>query len=804
MGVIKISDNTKTKKKKEKKKKPKRPVLKGFLIILGTIIVLSLLFLILNFKNIKNFYDTSVEKINDISYQTFLSKMPTVIYDKNGKVIREFGQSDYKYINFKDIKPEISHAFVAIEDERFFEHNGVDLKALSRAALNLVKHKGQITQGGSTITQQLVKNTVLTHEQSFKRKFEEIIIASKLEDLYSKEQILEFYLNNIYFGNGNYGIETASENYFSKPSKDLTLSECAFLAAIPNNPTYYDPINNINNTLERRNLILDKMLEQNYITKEQYEEAIKEKIKLNLKPKEEYQPEGYMTTYAMDCTIRELMAKNGFQFKTQFKTNEERQAYFDNFDTLYQETNAHVRKGGYKIYTSLDPEKQKILQQALDDNLAMYSETNMEDGLYTIQGAAVSIDNATGDVVAIVGGRTQEDVYNTFNRGYLAVRQPGSAIKPLVAYTPAFERGYTGYSMVNDKAINKGPSNWDKTYRGNVSIEYATEISINTIPFNLVNEIGTETALDYLRKMNFKYIMPSDNTPIVAVGGFTKGVTPVELAGAYSTLAREGSYIKTTCIEKIQNYDNETLYENKHNKVPVYNNLAADEMTSVLKGVLTKPYATGYGLALDKMPSAGKTGTTDADKDSWFCGYTPYYTTVVYIGADTPQTIPSSPRGSVPGLIWKNYMTKIHENLPPKDFFGNYIENYSPEVPNNTEPQQEIKNDTNKPKDENNSNTNKKEPEKKPENNSEIKNDNTNTNVEKPNTNNSGNTNGGATEKPENNGNNTEQVPPTQQPAPQEPVQPQPAPQEPVQPQPAPQEPAPQPPVSPQPNPGTN
>lgn len=669
---MKKQTSDKPKKKTRRKKSIGKKILKGFSIFLLSILFIGAIVFAFNYKSMKEFYDNSIAKIDAVSYQTFLSKMPTVIYDKDGQVIRELAQYEYEYLNYKDIQPSIVNAFISIEDPRFWDHHGVDVKALFRAGFEFIKNKGEITQGGSTITQQLVKNTILSHEQTFKRKFQEIIIARKLEDKYSKEQILEFYINNIYFGNGNYGIESASNYYFGKASKELSLSEICFLASIPNNPTMFDPINNIENTLERRNLILEKMLSENTISQNEYNKAKSEKITLNVQQHENYEQEGYMLTYAIHCTIEELMAKSGFKFRTSFKDDNDRTNYFNSYDKLYQEISASVRKGGYKIYTSLDPKKQELLQSSLDNNLSGYYGINPDTGLYTMQGAAVTIDNSTGNVVAIVGGRNQEGVDNTFNRAYLAARQPGSTIKPLVAYTPAFERGYNANSIVEDKAIPKGPSNYYNYYKGPVTIRYATEISINTIPFNLVNEMGVDTALSYLHNMNFEYIMPSDTTPIVSLGGFTKGTTPVEMAGAYSTLARNGKYIKSTCLEKIENYENEVLYKNPHTEVEVYTEDAAKEMTSVLEGVINKPHATGYGAALTNgMPAAAKTGTTDSDKDSWFCGYTPYYTTAVYVGADIPETIYNAV--SVSKNIWKDYMNEINSGLPLKSFDGNTL-----------------------------------------------------------------------------------------------------------------------------------
>jgi penicillin-binding protein 4 len=606
-------------------------------------------------------------KIASINDGTFKSRTETVIYDRKGRVMAELAINDYYYIDSKNIQDNIKKAFIAIEDARFYQHKGVDYKALARAGWMLIKNKGEITQGGSTITQQLVKNVFLTHERTYSRKFEEILIARKLEQMYTKEQILEFYLNNIYFGNGAYGIETASRTYFNKPSKNLTLSEIAFLAGIPNNPSLYNPITHMDNALKRRDLILSKMKQLHFITQEEYEQAKGQKIVLHM-PKEKEYHESYAVSFALSSATKLLMEREGFEFKRWFDSEEERKKYWEEYNELFKKINRRIRNGGYTIYTTIDLDKQSMLQESVNKGLSMFQSKDKKTGLYKTQGAAVTIENQTGDVIAIVGGRTQKDVDNPFNRAYLAYRQPGSAIKPIVAYTPAFEKGMLASTTMTDKPIKNGPKNADRSYHGKVTLRYAVEKSFNTIPFRIVLKYGASNILPYLIKMEFSNLAPQDNNPIIAVGGFTYGVTPLEMAGAYSTLARNGEYIRPTGIQKIVDITNTVLYENKHKRKRVYDSGSAYLMTDVLKGVVTKRYATGYGLALKNMPTAGKTGTTNSSKDGWFAGYTPYYTTVVWVGNDIPAPIYKMRGGSYPGRIWKDFMEKIHKGLPRKEF----------------------------------------------------------------------------------------------------------------------------------------
>lgn len=638
-----------------------------FCIFGGIILFVGLVFSIIYGAQIKFLLNNADQKIASINSSTFRSRESTIIYDKDGNVLKKLAIHDYAYTDIKDVPTAVSSAIMAIEDKRFYEHDGVDIQAYLRVLARAITSKGKDIQGGSTITQQLVKNVFLSNEKTITRKLEEIIIALKIEKMYSKEQIMEFYINNIYYGNGIYGIGTASNDYFNKSPKDLTLPEIAFLTGIPNNPSQYDPIKNYDNADERKNIILSNMKQLHFISEAEYQDAIKTKVKLDL-PKKEYEPDSYDVSYAINETTKVLMQQSGFEFKYSFNTNAERDKYFSDYSTLYKQMDRKIRNGGYSIYTSIDVQKQKLLQDSLDSELSVFTEKDSKTGLYETQGAGVSIDNKTGQVVAIVGGRTQENTNNSFNRAYLAFRQPGSSIKPLIAYTPAFDLGKMPFTVMQDKYITNGPKNEEGQFYGSVTLRYATELSLNTIPYQLLLENKPQNMIPYLTKMQFTRITPEDNTAVIALGGFTVGVSPLEMAGGYSTLSRNGVFIPPTALVKVEDINHDVIYENTHEKTPIYKPESAFLMTDVLEGVVNKSYATGYGKAISGVPTAGKTGTTDGSKDGWFAGYTPLYTTAVWVGNDNPQEIKNLFGSSYPGQIWYDYMSQIHKDVSNVDF----------------------------------------------------------------------------------------------------------------------------------------
>ena len=373
----------------------------------------------------------------------------------------------------------------------------------------------------------------------------------------------------------------------------------------------------------------------------------------------------YVDTYTYDCATRALMEQEGFVFQYYFDSKKAKKAYTEEYDELYSACQKKLYSGGYKIYTTIDMKKQNLLQKAVDDTLASFTEKN-DDGTYNMQGAAVSIDNSSGYVVAIVGGRNQDFNNYTLNRAYQSHRQPGSSIKPLLVYTPQLERGYDPNTIVDDHKFEGGPSNASNTYAGKVPLRYAVAHSLNTVAWQLYDELTPKVGLEYLKNMNFTAIEDSDYTLATALGGFTKGVSPLEMASAYATIENDGLYRQPTCIKSIVDSDENVVYDSNLVEKKVYRQAASRMMTDIMTSVMDS--GTGRSAKLNGMPCAGKTGTTNDHKDGWFCGFTRYYTTTVWVGCDYPKSISNLSGSTYPAQIWKTYMSSVHENLAPMDF----------------------------------------------------------------------------------------------------------------------------------------
>ncbi len=610
--------------------------------------------------------------VRESNEETFRSVQTSLVYDANGTLVSTLkGEKDVYYLDYEDIPPYAAAAMVSIEDKKFYRHNGIDIKAIMRAAKAMIQN-GKVTQGGSTITQQLSRNIFLNHDVKWERKIEEMFIAVELEKVYSKNKIMEFYLNNVYFGNGYYGIQAASKGYFSTEVSNLDLSQITFLCAIPNNPSLYDPMVRFENPLKRRNRILDQMHEDGKISQDTCEEAKMEQIALNPSQKTK---NDYVETYTYNCAIRALMAEDGFVFRTEFSSEEERSAYEEEYDLMYSEFQKSLYSKGYRIYTSIDLNMQQMLQDTVDNGLAEFTEQT-EDGIFTLQGSAVCVDNHTGFVKAIVGGRNQNLSCYTLNRAYQSFRQPGSSIKPLIVYTPALERNYTPDSIVQDVKTEEGPSNAGGSYEGSISLRYAVQKSKNTVAWNLLEELTPQVGLDYLKAMNFARLDKRDERPTSALGGFTNGVSAVEMASAYAALANDGKFREPTCIMRITDAQDNVILETKNEEKEVYKMNASRMMTDMLVSAVQE--GTGRGLALSSMPCAGKTGTTNDNKDGWFVGYTSYYTTSVWVGYDMPRELPGLSGASYPGSIWRNFMELLHQNLEPVNFLPYIDEQKAP------------------------------------------------------------------------------------------------------------------------------
>ena len=460
-------------------------ILETVVIVLGALVILGIML----FASVRPLYNelayTTYDKLANLKDSDFRMHGNTVVLDKDGNEIGSINSGDYKYVGITDVNENVQNAYVAIEDKNFYTHCGFDLKALVRASFSLVKHKGEITQGGSTITQQVIKNNLLTSERSFKRKIVELMLAPKIENKYDKAKIMEFYVNTCYYGNNCYGIETASQFYFSKPNTELTLAESALLAGVSNSPNNYNPIANKDLAIERRNTVLKAMYNQGYIDEKAYNDAVKEKINLAISEGSKTN-DNYMVSYAIHCTTLKLMETDGFKFKYVFDSEDARKAYRDKYEQEYNRYATLVRSGGYTIQTTFDQDLQNKLQNVVDTDSAGFTEVQ-ENGKFALQSAGVVIDNTNGTVVAMVGGRGTDD---QFNRGFLAVRQPGSTIKPLIVYGAGLNEGTIAPSSVyTDKKVyldendtsSYSPENADGSFAGDMSCREALARSKNTV-----------------------------------------------------------------------------------------------------------------------------------------------------------------------------------------------------------------------------------------------------------------------------------------------------------------------------------
>lgn len=608
------------------------------------------------------------DKLVHLSEDDFVMKEDTVVYDSKGKQVGSVNAGSYKYVKINDVSPYIYEGYIAVEDKRFKTHGGVDLVATMRAGVSLLKHNMEITQGGSTITQQVIKNNLLTQNKSYTRKIAEILLAPTIESKFTKAQIMEFYCNSNFYGNKCYGVGAASKYYFGKKCADLEPHEAAMLIGLSNSPASYNPVLHPKAALKKRNSVLRIMCKEGVITPKEYKSALKKKLNIKQFSEKGGSKESYVMSYAIHCAAISLMEKENFKFQYVFDSKEDYQKYNKQYSKVYSEKIESIRSGGYKLYTSINMKKQKKLQKAVDNGLSFNKEKDGDTGKYALQGAAVCINNETNYVEAIVGGRGKNDQYN---RAYLAARQSGSAIKPLIDYTPGFESGmYSPSNIVNDHKFANGPSNAGGGYHGNVRIREAVARSLNTVAWQVLDNITVKYGLSFLDKLHFHNISYIDNDNMaLSLGGFTEGVRVVDMAKGFSTLANNGSYSDRTCIKKIEHVSDGVVYKNNNEKDQVYSQDAAWMMTDVLKGVFNESYGTGRKLKLDNgQICAGKTGTTNSSKDVWFCGYTKYYTTVVWAGYDTPRAMPGASGASIPGVIWKDYMDDIHKKLKPEDF----------------------------------------------------------------------------------------------------------------------------------------
>lgn len=556
------------------------------------------------------------------------------IFDAHGKLISTTRSIENRIpVPIGKIPQNLQHAFIAAEDARFYQHSGIDPRGILRAVWANITNHG-VAEGGSTITQQLAKNALLTQEQTLKRKIQEAVLALQIERQYSKSEILELYLNQIYFGQGAYGVQAAAQVYFNKNVEDLNMAECAMLAGIPKSPNYYSPTSNLKAAKERQNTVLDQMVKYEYIDSNTANKARETEIKIVSKKAETHEE---VAPYFVDYVIQQLIEKYGA-------------------DAVY--------KDGLKIYTTLDLDMQKSAEHAMA-KLPTYSTDG--NGIKQPQGALVAIEPQTGYIKAMVGGRGNDQ----FNRAVLAERQPGSAFKPFV-YLAAIESGLTPGTTIEDTAVSYGswsPKDYDGRYHGTVSLRTALEHSLNIPAVKLANQVGVEKPLYYAQQMGITTLVLSgptnDRNLAMAIGGLTRGVKPLELASAYGVLADHGIHTEPIAIVKIVDRNGKIIEENIPKENVVVNEKSAYIVTDMLRGVITRGTGTGANI---NRPAAGKTGTTDDSKDAWFVGYTPDLVAAVWIGTDNEGNLSGMTGGNLPATIWRSFMSDALSSYPVRDF----------------------------------------------------------------------------------------------------------------------------------------
>lgn len=565
--------------------------------------------------------------------ETLIPDAASQFYDINGNVIYTTLSEERRVpVSIDKIPKHVQQAFIAIEDNRFYEHSGIDYRGTARALVSTLS--GREVQGGSTITQQLAKNAFLTQERSIIRKIKEAFIAKELEHKYTKDEILTMYLNQIYFGQGAYGIESASLYYFGKHVQNLDIAEAATLAAIPKSPNYYNPFENPKESKNRQELVIDQMVKYGYISANSAAKAKAKKMVYSTSHKQQNNPRGYF----FDMISQKVIAEVGA-------------------DALY--------KGGLKIYTTLDMDMQLAAEKAMRHLPNYYTDSKK---LTQPQMALAAVDPKTGYVKAMIGGRGQDK----FNRATLAVRQPGSAFKPFV-YLTAMQNGFTPASIIEDKEeeFAKGwkPQNSDMQWHGKVSLRTALKRSLNVPTIKLAREVGVDKIVANVEKMGITTLVDSgaysDVNLAMALGGLSKGVNPLEMASAYGVLATNGLYNKPIALLKIVDRDGKVLYQAKPQSKRVVDAASAYLTTNMLEDVLVS--GTGGGMGIGR-PAAGKTGTTDTYIDAWFVGYTPDLSTAVWVGDDNNKPMQRMYGSGAPLSIWHEFMINALASTPRTGF----------------------------------------------------------------------------------------------------------------------------------------
>jgi len=564
--------------------------------------------------------------------RNYLPSQTSYVYDLKGKVLAAIhGEANREVVPLDQISPHLKRAVVASEDSFFYTHHGINLSSVGRAVLANWK-RDSVVEGGSTITMQLVKNVFLSHKRQFSRKIAEAVLAIRLEQILSKDQILEMYLNQVYWGHNNYGVETAAQTYFNKSAANLDLAESAMMAGLIKAPQDYSPFVNMKLAKQQQEIVLSRMLDLGWITPQEKAAARQEKIKLGKIKSFQASTMPYVT----DAVFEELAKHFGSDA---------------------------VLKGGLRIQTTVDADFQRMAQETVN----RWHDRLRGEGLYADQMALVAVDPRTHFVKALVGGVDYGK--SKFNRATQAHRQPGSSFKPFVYYTAFASGKYTPESVIQDTPVTYrvpggyySPKNYDDTFKGEMSFRYAIEQSRNVPAIKVGQAVGLNKVIQNCRTLGIK----SPMNPVVSLPLGAIGVTPLEMASAYATLANNGWQSETTMIVRVTDSSGNVLLDNTPKPHLVLEPWAAASLTSALQGVINN--GTGKGGQLDR-PAAGKTGTTSSERDIWFVGYVPQLATAVWVGNDDYKTLGhGATGGGFVAPIWQDFMQKALKNSPVQQF----------------------------------------------------------------------------------------------------------------------------------------
>ncbi|PLT34025.1 transglycosylase domain-containing protein [Bacillus sp. V5-8f] len=611
----------------------------GFLFTIMLVPVLMVLFLFCyqEWNNVHAFHKVLDEKLPSNKIE-----LPQTSFIKaaDGTVVSEISGPEKRiYLPDKEIPPFLKDLFVAIEDKQFYRHSGVDAAAISRAMI-ANSRSGSIEQGGSTITQQLARNVFLTHEKSYNRKLTELLYSFQLERTLSKQQILELYINAIYYHNRNYGIEAASRFYFNKRTQELSKAQLAYLAAIPNNPELYNPLKHFHSAKKRQERILLQMVQANKLSAKEYEKMIREPITLHESRQADLFPD--YTDY-VQSELKDLIANaEGLTKKLQDPATRSQAA------KELDKKVAKVLESGVTIHTALDTQIQQQAKRAVKTTL---SGTQVE-------GSAVVIQHNTHELVSLIGGTNYKK--NSFNRAYQAYRQPGSAIKPLLVYAPYIqEKNASILERVSGQSYCRNgycPKNYGGGIYGMVTIKKAFANSYNTPAIRLLEKTGIKKSFGYLDSFNFVKVTEEDHRLPSAVGGFQVGVSPLELTDAFTSF-HEGTYLPAHAIQKVTSREGKLLYKWNDKPKKVWRPDTVAKMRQLLHEVTVNGTAKRAYFPAGYI--GGKTGTTNDVKDMWFVGLTDQYTTGVWVGKDHPSSLESIQHAYPNQVIWK----EINQNI---------------------------------------------------------------------------------------------------------------------------------------------